>query len=149
MQTIQASIEIDAPVEKVWELASDTRRYPEWVHFVREIVRADVPAGEGAVYVERAKPGPKEGIYEWRIVAWEPPRRQVHVHSGSELEAELTIQVEPVGGRTRYGQRMRFRALPGFRPLGFLLERTVMKRKMRGDFRRILATFKRIAEAEA
>jgi hypothetical protein len=42
---------------------------------------------------------------------------------------------------------MRFRALPAFRPLGFVLERTVMKRKMQRDFdRMVLPNLKRFVE---
>jgi hypothetical protein len=45
---------------------------------------------------------------------------------------------------------MDFRALPAFRPLGYVLERTVMKRQMRRDFdRMILPNYKALAEARA
>ncbi len=37
MQVLDASIEIDAPAERVWEVVADTRRYPEWNPFVTGI----------------------------------------------------------------------------------------------------------------
>jgi hypothetical protein len=45
---------------------------------------------------------------------------------------------------------MHLRAFPGFRPLGWLLERTAVRWKMQRDFERmILPNYKRIAERRA
>jgi hypothetical protein len=34
MQTLHASIEIDAPAERVWQVIADLGRYPEWNPFI-------------------------------------------------------------------------------------------------------------------
>lgn len=149
-QTITAGITIEAEPDTVWAIATDPLVYPTTIDWVYDAWWEDEqrPPGEGSVYVERAKPGPKEGIYRWTISVYEPPRRTVHSHRGSELGADLELLMQPLGeGRTRYTQTMQFRALPGFRPLGFVLERTVMKRKMRRDFEQmVLPNLKRLIE---
>lgn len=104
-QQIEASIEIEAPIEAVWETVHDSSTLVEGI--------------------------------DWVYEAW--------------WEADLEIILEPVADdRTSYTQRMQFRALPVFRPLGWLLERTAMKRKMQRDFvQMILPNYKRIAEGRA
>lgn len=71
----------------------------------------------------------------------------VHAHSGTELDGELEIWVEAIDdGRTRLAQEMRYRSM-AFRPVVWVLERTVMKRSMQRDFEEmILPNFRRIAE---
>jgi len=148
-QTIQASIVVNAPVDLVWEVVNDPATYVEGIDWVYEAWREeDGPMQQGSVYVERAKPGLREGIYRWEITALEPPRRVVHSHASGEMEADLEVLCEPIDeNRTRYTQIMKFRALPAIRPLGFILERTVMKKQMLRDFEQmILPNYKRIIE---
>ena len=151
-QEVASCIEIEAPIDVVWETINDPAVFVEGIDWVHEAWWEDAgPAQKGRVYVERAKPGLKEGIYRWEITAFDPPTRAVHSHVSGELEADLELLLEELGPRrTRYTQRMQFRALPAFRPLGALLERTVMKRQMRRDFdEMILPNYKRIAEQRA
>lgn len=146
---VESSIEIDAPIDLVWEVTADPATFVEGIDWVYEAWwEDDGPTGVGSVYYERAKPGLREDTYRWEITAHEPPNRAVHYHESGELEAELEVRLEPIDdGTTRYTQIMRFRALPAFRPLGYVLERTVMKRKMQRDFdEMILPNFKRLAE---
>ncbi|MEE9228406.1 MAG: hypothetical protein V3U47_05490 [Acidimicrobiia bacterium] len=82
------------------------------------------------------------------MTAFEPPHRIVTSDESGEKEAELEVLCEPLDETsTRYTQTMEYRGLPAFRPLGFILERTVMKRKMQRDFdRMVLPNYKRIVE---
>lgn len=151
-QQIEASVEISAPIETVWATVNDLTVMVECIDWVHEAWwEDDGPTGRGSVYAERANPGIKESIYRWELTEWEPPRRAVHSHASREMEGDLEVLLEPIAdGRTRYTQRMRIRALPAFRPLGWLLERTVMKQQMQRDFERmILPNFKRFAERRA
>jgi hypothetical protein len=151
-QLIEASIEIDAPVETVWVTVHDPAVWVEGIDWVREAWwEDDGPTIRGSVYSERAKAGIRETIYRWELTAFEPPHRAVHSHASGEVEAELEVILEPIAdGRTNYTQRMRLRAVPAFRPLGWLLERTAMKWRMQRDFERmILPNYKRIAERQA
>lgn len=138
-------------MEVVWDVTTDPETIAEGIDWVLEAWREDEgPLGEGSVYIERAKPGLNEGTYRWVITAYEPPNRIVHYHKGGELEAELEVLTEPIDtDTTRYTQVMRLRAWPVFRPLGYVLEWTVMKRKMQQDFdHMILPNYKRIIEEQ-
>lgn len=148
---VESSIEIDAPVETVWEITTDPETFVDGIDWVYDVWREDEgPLGEGSVYIERAKPGLTENEYRWEITAYEPPNRIVHYHNSRELEAELEVLTEPVDDETtQYTQIMHFRAFPVFRPLGFVLERLVMKRQMLHDFdEMILPNYKQIIEAQ-
>jgi len=71
------------------------------------------PVEEGSVYVERAKPGLREGEYRWRVTAFDRPRRAVHSHRSGGLDADLELPYEPLDDdRARYTQVMRFRSYP-------------------------------------
>ncbi len=111
---------------------------------VRDV--SDTPLRQGSTYRERAKPGPREGSYDWRVEEWEEPRRQVHSHASFEMEARLTCLLEESDGGTRYRQVMSYRMLPKLRPLGWVLERAFIQRKMHSDMERFLANAKRIIE---
>ena len=146
---VAASIEVDAPAAVMWDILSDPHTYTETIDWVYEIPECSgVPLEEGSFYVERAKPGPRTGLYRWDVTEAEEGRYAVHSHRGGELEADLRIEVEPLGDeRCRLTQVMRFRALPKFRPLGVIVERLVMGPSMRRDFERmILPNFGAMAE---
>lgn len=149
-QVVERSIIIDAPVEFTWEVLNDPKVYEAAIDWVYEAhTEGGGTLGPDGAYVERAKPGIKENTYRWEVTEWDPPRRTVHTHSSGEMEADLELRFEPADdSSTRYTQKMEFRALPGFRPLGFILERLVMKRQMARDFEQmILPNYKEIVEA--
>lgn len=151
-QEVRSTIVIDAPIEVVWEVTNDPTSFVDAIDWVYEAWTEDgEPLEEGSVYMERGKPGLKKGEYRWEVTAFEPPRRGVHYHRSGELEAELEVLAESIDAdMTRYTQVLHFRALPAFRPLGYVLERTLMKRNMQRDFdEMILPNFKAMAELRA
>ncbi len=103
----------------------------------------------GTIYRERAKPGPFESESEWRITQFDPPSRQVRVDRIPEMEAELRIGLEPEGEGTRWHHEMDCCIVPKIRPLGWLLEKLVVRRKMQSDFRRILGSGKELIGRES
>ncbi len=148
-QTVRASTIINAPVDLVWEVTIDPATCVEGYDWIYDAKREDEgPMRLGSVYTEDAKPGLKRGMYRWEVTAFEPPRRIVTSHASGEMEADLEVLCEAVDETsTRYTQTMEFRGLPAFRPLGFILERTAMKKKMQRDFdRMVLPNYKRIVE---
>jgi uncharacterized protein YndB with AHSA1/START domain len=149
MPTISETIHVEAPRERVWAFISDVKRCPEWLHFVREVFDvSEGPVGEGTVYHERAKSGPFESVSEWRITEFQPPARQTHVGCMPEGEVEIRMGLESGAKGTQWTHEVEFRMLPKLRPLGWVLEHLVVKRKMRGDFRRALRSAKEILERE-
>lgn len=86
---------------------------------------------------------------EWRIVEFEPPRRQVHVGDLGVMAPELAMTVEAANGGTRFTQTIELRALPAVRPVGWLLETLVIERAMRSGLRATQRNLKRLVESEA
>lgn len=149
---LESSIVIDAPVETVWAVVHDPATYVEAIDWVFDAwIEGDDRLGEGGVYVERAKYGLRERTYRWTVTADEPPNRNVMSHRSWEMEVEAEVLCEPTDdGRTQFTQRLRFRAFPGFRPLGYVLERTVMPRRMQRELDEMaLPNIKRIVERHA
>ena len=149
MPTVADSIYVEAPREVVWGVVSDMRRYPEWIHFVREVFDVNgEPMEKGTTYRERAKPGPFESVSTWEVIDCVKPEHQVHAGRMLEGEVELRIRFRSEGSGTHWDHEMDFRMLPHVRPLGWLLECLVMRRKMQADLRRILESGKALVERE-
>jgi hypothetical protein len=149
MACVRDSVFVEAPLRDVWALVSDVERCPEWIHFVTVTTPVtDGPTREGTVYKEWSQVGPFKSESEWRVTEFEPFRRQTHVGRMPEGVATLRIRLEPEGDGTRWHHEMEIRVLPNVRPLGWLLERLVVRRKMQADFRRMLETAKDILESD-
>jgi uncharacterized protein YndB with AHSA1/START domain len=124
MSVVNASVEIDAPPEKVWTVVSDPRNLPRWD---RHIVRVEgVPkAGikEGSQYATTVRfmgvrAGARSTVVELR------PNRYAKVHVRGALDADVETWLDPLdGGRTRLRHRVNFRFKGG--PLGELAARAV------------------------
>ena len=104
MVEVTASGFVAAPPEQVWELASDTSRYAEWVVGTDAVTRTDGPAREGSTYDERNTIlGPWKVSTRWRVVEFEPPKRQVHLSGDIPLASEFRVvmEVAPEGEGSR------------------------------------------------
>jgi uncharacterized protein YndB with AHSA1/START domain len=75
---VTATETIHAPWESVWDVFSDTSRYPEWVEGTLAVTRTDGPARLGSTYDEINTAGPIRFTSRWKVIEYELPRRQVH-----------------------------------------------------------------------
>ena len=149
MPRVESSVVVEAPPERVWAFVSDVGRCPEWVTFADEMRHVDEgDPGEGFRYVEYGGLGPIRSESEWAIVEFDPPRRQVHVGDMGIMKPELTITVEPEGEGTRWTQTVAFEALPRLRPVGWLLERLVIRRGMARGLERTMEVGRALVERE-
>ena len=122
MRRVTTAIDIDAPARDVWDLYADVPHSPDWVPFSEEILYVSGPPGVGQVYRERTRLLGISDVAEWRIIEWEPPRRQVQLSTDKGMDARLVIEVEPLepfdAGRSRVRQDAIFESrLPG--PVGW------------------------------
>ena len=97
---VAASIQIDAPVEAVWNLYADVEGSVQWVPFAEEIIDVSGPPGLGQVYRERTRLGGISDVAEWTVIEWDPPRRQVQRSIGKGMDSRLVIEVGATGGGT-------------------------------------------------
>ena len=145
MRRVEASAWINADPQLVWDLYADVERSVEWVPFAEEILYVSGPAGLGQVYRERTRLAVVSDVAEWRVIEWQPPRRQVQLSLGKKAESRLIIEIAPERGGTRVRQAAELRSeLPG--PIGWLHELVFGTVAGRG-LRSAVAAAKRTVEA--
>jgi uncharacterized protein YndB with AHSA1/START domain len=92
MSTVEFSVEVEAPPETAWQVASDPRNLPQWD---KHIVRVDLPSEgmqRGARYdVVMALMGVQATVHA-EVLEWEPPWRS-SVRLTGLLEATVTTSV--------------------------------------------------------
>lgn len=149
MLKVTVNRHIDAPPAVVWEVVNDLDRKHEYVSFVRDVFDvSDQPVAAGTTYRELAKFGPRETVSEWTFKEFDSPHRQVQEGRSPVMEATFTLELEPERGGTRTTPQMEVRLLPRMRPLGWLLEQTIVKYQMQADMERSVETLKRLVERE-
>ena len=141
---------IEAPVDAVWEFASDTSRYPEWIAGTLEVTRTDGPARLRSTYDEvNAIVGPLRGSSHWTVIEYDPPRRQVHRDESIPFARffDAVIETSEAGpGRTAFTLGIRGESRLG--PVGALVMR-LLGRSLAEANRRNAARFRELVEREA
>jgi len=102
---LETSVEIDAPLQLVWDLISDVRRMSEWspqVTSTRWRSGFDAP-GAGAQFTNRNQHGELAWTTHAEIVEWVPQRRLAF--RVEENWAIWSFQLEPVAAGVRVTQR--------------------------------------------
>src|SRR5688572_14494096 len=94
---VASSLLINATPGRVWDLYADVPRSAEWVPFVEEVLDVSGPPGLGQVYRERTRLAGVTDVSEWRVIEWDPPRRQVQFSRAKNIDTRLVIQIEQVG----------------------------------------------------
>jgi len=80
---IRTSIEIDAPVERVWAVLVDLERQPEWMHDLRDVrVITPPPIGAGTRAIGRVQAFGIAVEDPIEITVFEPPVRYSIRHDG-------------------------------------------------------------------
>ena len=123
---IIASAIIPASPERVWEIACDTSRYPEWVENTLRMIRTDGPTRVGATMEELTRiAGPWKSVTRWRVTEFDPPRRQVQQGEGVSTAKGMAVIIElsAVGQDTNFTLTVRY--TPRFGPVGALIDRAV------------------------
>ncbi len=113
MLELRTDIEIDAPVERVWEVLTDFDRFPDWNPFIRRIrgnaqvgTRLDVFLGASGTRGMRFRPTVTKVVPN-RELRWLGRLGLPRLFDGEHI-----FQIEPLGpNRTRFIQRERFRGL--------------------------------------
>ena len=113
MREIRTEIEIDAPVERVWEVLTRFEAFDDWNPF---IVHAEGQPRLGErLAVTIRPPGRRASTFHPTVVAYEANRKirwLGRLGVPGIFDGEHVHQVEVLGeGRTRYVQRERFRGI--------------------------------------
>jgi uncharacterized protein YndB with AHSA1/START domain len=117
MSTVEASVHIGAPPEKVWEVVMDPSRLSEWVTIHRRLRHAD--GGRLRVGYRMDQQVHLRGVnldVHWELIECEPDRRAVWEGRGparSHARTEYVLTPEDGGAATCFGYHNEFHA-----PLG-------------------------------
>ncbi|CAN5245127.1 hypothetical protein BH18ACT5_BH18ACT5_16080 [soil metagenome] len=101
MDPITVSIDIDAPIERVWDRLADLEGHKHWMGDVGSLsFDNDKRQGLGTVMTVATQVGPLRLVDRMLVTVWDPPRRMTVEHQGAVKGAGQFI-LSPVGGATR------------------------------------------------
>jgi uncharacterized membrane protein len=130
---IEESVQINRPLEEVYEYVANPENLPEWTGTAIE-THKDTPGPllEGSTFTSVAKFLGRRVESPFEVTAHEHPRRHSHKSTGGPLPTEWTLTFEEVAGGTRYTQVAEGEPGGFFGLVGPLLER-VGRRQLRTD----------------
>lgn len=146
--SIAGSIAVQASPEAVWAFLCDARRYPEWIPDTLAILAvSDEPLVAGSTYRERSRVvGPLSLPSDWRVVEFDPPRRQRH--DGRMLgPMSITFEVTPADGGARFAYNLEYAVPLG--PPGRALDALAVRPRLRRSFERAAENLRRMVEPGA
>jgi uncharacterized membrane protein len=142
---------IHASQRHIWKVLCDLERFGEWGAWTLYSRRVDRPAGLGAAYDERSRLLlPLRTENRWRIIEFDPPRRQVHRVESAPLIAvfDRVFELRDEGGdATEVTLTLEYRPVAG--AAGRLLDRLAWRRVQSRRLDAILDAIERIATQPA
>jgi uncharacterized protein YndB with AHSA1/START domain len=148
MPGIRVSVEIDAPVQTVWDVVEPVERHVDWmadavaIRFISSQTR-----GVGTEFFCDTKVGPINLVDKMTITAWEPGRVMGVRHTGVVTgTGEFTLEPTQSGGTLfTWTEKLVFPWWLGG-PLGALIGGQVV---MKAIWRRNLRVLKKLVESRA
>lgn len=141
MGRIRTTIEIDAPIERVWRELEPIERHVDWMADARAIrFESALQRGPGTRFVCETRIGPLTLEDRMEITVWEPPERMGVRHDGLVTGTGLfELASIDLGRRTRmtWSEELRFPWFLGGRLGERLGGRWVLARIWRGNLRRL------------
>jgi len=140
--SVEASVEIPAPLADVWELLVDPRRWPSWIDGFGSVEWVEgYPAVGGTIRWHSTPVG--RGTVSERVLEMEPRRllRVAYEDPGSSGEVLTVVEIVAEGGaepRTKVDQRLEYKLSSGG-PLRSLTDRLFIRPQMRRSLQRTLA----------
>jgi hypothetical protein len=143
MATVEAAVEVTAPLAEVWDLYFDPDRWPAWVDGFAVLVAVDGYPEAGGELVWRSNAAGRGEVRE-RVVAHEP--RSLHRIEFEDPESRGTLEtrfgIVPAADRvTGVTQRLEYR-LRGGGPLRRVTDLLFIRGQMRGSLARSLGALR-------
>ncbi len=147
----EASVEITAPLEKVWEFLIDIKRRPDWVAITDRVVSGgDELEKLGSVYRDYGGPARfAKSESEWRVTEFDPPNRKVKEGHGQGVDRIMvTTTLTPSGEGTRLHEEIDVIWKWYWLPISWPLESLILNRWFQRLLGKSLAEAKTLIEAE-
>lgn len=98
---IHSTVEINAPIERVWETLTDVEGQPRWMRDLKAVrLLTPAPIGIGTTAEGEVRIFGMQTVDPITVTSFEPPRRFAIRHEG-RFSGEGVIELEPgSGGRT-------------------------------------------------
>lgn len=112
MKTVETTVEIAAPVERVWDVLADFDSYPEWNPFVRSITGRLARGEKLSVFIQ--PPGGKGMRFPPIVLSAQPEaelRWKGRLVIPGLFDGEHYFRLSPADGRTRVEHGEIFRGL--------------------------------------
>jgi carbon monoxide dehydrogenase subunit G len=147
MAEVTATVEIEAPAEKIWALMCDPHRYPEFADPTdRMLMVPTEPMGVGYTYREYGGIPPFKGESTWEVTVFEPMQTQVHVGDDGSMIFNLSVELAPVGSGTRLTQRLHLLPRWYLRPVSAVLWPLLLRNRAQSAMDKTVQNVKRLAE---
>ena len=147
MSRVTASIDIDAPPQRVWEVMMDPDRLGDWVSIHRALEKvSDRPLRDGSTLEQKLCLRAVSFHVRWKVSESRPCELAVWDGRGpARSRAQTTYRLSPRDGGTRFEYENEFRAPLG--PLGAVASRALVGGLPEREAHATLSNLKRIVEA--
>jgi uncharacterized protein YndB with AHSA1/START domain len=145
---VDASIEIDAPPERVWEVVMDPARLGDWVTIHRDVDKmSDRPLKDGSTVEQKLCLRGVNFHVRWTVAEAHEPELAVWDGRGpARSKAHTSYRLSSVdGGRTRFHYENEFKAPLG--PLGAAASRALVRGVPQREANASLRNLKRLIES--
>jgi uncharacterized membrane protein len=147
MTTVRMTTHFDAPIERVWELGTDIKRYPEWNVSYSEIKEVTGPIDKIGTKVHSVMKMLGRSIENWdEVVEVDRPRYIKFTGTGPDAgKSTLTYRLTPAGTSTDLEFVLDYELPAGF--LGHVADKLFVEKAVERDLRHSIENFKALVEA--
>jgi uncharacterized membrane protein len=146
MTQVRTSVHLDASIDRVFELATDFRRYPEWnVNYV-EVAKVIGPAHKVGTRIEATMKLLDRRLEGWAEITEIDQPRFIKLAGTSKEGGKLSAEYRftPVGMTTDVVAEIEYELPAG--PFGQILDRLFIERTVERDLRHSMENFKALVE---
>jgi uncharacterized protein YndB with AHSA1/START domain len=145
---IVCSIEIDAPMSKVFDVLNDADKHKLWLEGLEETIREpgyDPKHPVGSTFTQKIRDGKKLDVYDGQVVAYEKPKHLGVQVSNGGMTANVDYRLKSLKKKTQ----LEFSSDLQFKNLAFKLLVNLSQPILRGIIEKQLKSLKELVEAEA
>lgn len=145
---IVCSIEINAPISKVFETLNDAGKHKLWLHGLEDTIREpgyDPEDPVGSTFIQKIRDGKKLDVYDGEVVAYEKPKHLGVQVSNEGMTANVDYRLKAIKKKTR----VEFSSELTFKSLAFRLLVNLSQPVLRGVIANQLKALKELVESEA